>query len=255
MRATAGAGTTARTVVARSATVRSPALRRALLLVVGLALGCGEASPATTDRATVRRVMQPTVEAAGGPAPVVLCADTARSLVRWKGTEAVGSGHAGVVRVAGGRLRLRDGSVVGGDVTVDMRTIAVTDIPAHEVEARRQLREHLAHDEFFGTDRFPTARLVLTEVAGGEHGLYTVSGNLAIRDSVHNVTFEATAPVVTPDAVWATADFAIDRYRWGIEFDGRTSALRNALVDALIQLELTLVATGAACGPAGTASG
>ena len=225
----------------------------ALLLVVGLTLGCGEASPATTDRATVRRAVRPAVDPASGPASTVLCADTARSLVRWKGTEAVGSGHAGVVSVADGRLRLRGTDVIGGAVTVDMRTIAVTDIPAHEVEARRQLRQHLAHEEFFGTDRFPTARLVLTEVSGGAHGLYTVSGNLAIRDSVHNVTFEATAPVVTPDAVWATADFAIDRYRWGIDFDGRTSALRNALVDALIQLELTLVATAAACSTAAAA--
>ena len=219
--------------------------------VVVLALGaCSE--PETVERATVL----PAVAAAGDddpnarePGATTLCVDTARSLVRWRGTEVTGDGHAGVVRVQAGELRLRDGRVRGGRFTVDMRTIAVTDIPPHEVEARRQLRSHLAHEEFFDVATFPTARLVLTDVEAGEHGLHTVSGNLAIRDSVHNVTFEATVPVLTPDAVWATADFGIDRRLWGVDFDGRTSALRNAIVHDLIQLEITLVATAEACGP------
>ncbi|MDX1674541.1 MAG: YceI family protein [Longimicrobiales bacterium] len=176
-----------------------------------------------------------------------LCVDTARSRVAWRGTERVGSGHAGTVDLAHGRLRLRDGAVVGGAFTVDMQTIAITDIPAREVEARRTLRRHLAHEEFFGVDRFPTARLVLTDVVPLGAAAYRVTGDLAIRDSVHAVTFHAAAPVVTDTLVRATAALDFDRYRWGIDFDGLTSALRNALVDPMIQLRLRLVATGATC--------
>lgn len=229
---------------ARRAPAPSPCPRpeAAVLAACLLAAACGE--PEAVERATVLPAV-PVAEAeprATAPGEVALCVDTARSLVRWRGTEVAGDGHAGVVRLAGGELRLRDGAPVGGAFTVDMGTIAVTDIPPHEVEARRQLRRHLSHEEFFAVDRFPVARLVLTDVRGGEHGLWRVSGNLAIRDSTHNVTFEATAPVLTEEEAWATADFAIDRQLWGITFDGRTSALRDAIVHDLIRLEVGLVA-------------
>ena len=227
-----------------------PAVLAAAIVAAGVAASCSE--PSDTDRATVRPAVAATAGAdasadagAAGLADesaVVLCVDTGRSLVRWRGTEVGGGKHEGVLRLGHGHLLMQGDSVAGGEFTVDMRTIAITDIPEHEVEARRQLRSHLAHEEFFGVERFPTARLELTEVSGGEHGIYTVSGDLAIRDSVHNVTFEATAPIVTPEAVWATADFGIDRYQWGVEFDGRTSSLRNAIVHDLIRLEINLVA-------------
>lgn len=224
-----------------------PATRTALLAAFLAAAGaCSEPEP-VKPAAVLPAVDADRVE---GPADRTLCVDTAPSLVRWRGTKVGGGSHEGVVRLEGGRLRLRDGGVTGGEFTVDMTTIAVTDIPPHEVEARRQLRSHLSHEEFFGVDRFPTAHFVITRVREGRHGLQTVSGNLTIRDSVHNVTFEATAPIVTPEAVWASADFSIDRQLWGIDFDGRTSALRNAIVHDPIQLDLTLVARRDACGAA-----
>ena len=202
-----------------------------------------EAGPAAAARSGVTGA--PAV--AGANPTDTLCIDTARSRVRWRGTEVGGGGHEGVVRLSAGRLRRRDGEVAGGEFTVDMRTLSVTDIPPHEVEARRQLRSHLAHEEFFGVDRFPTATFVITDLDGGEHGLYTVSGDLAIRDSVHNVTFRASATVLERDRAWATASFRFDRRRWGIDFDGATSALRNALVHDDIQLRLELVADRRSC--------
>ena len=220
-------------------------------------LGDADPGPPAPDPAIVRPAVAAVADMGGGADPAldssvaVLCADTERSLVRWRGTKLGGGKHEGVVRLADGRLvvdeEAGESRVVGGSFTVDMRTIAITDIPPHEVEARRQLRSHLAHEEFFGVERFPIARFEITAVEGGEHGIHQVSGDLAIRDSVHNVTFETTAPVVSSEGVWATADFSIDRNLWGVEFDGRTSSLRNAIVDDLIQLEITLVAAGGKC--------
>lgn len=232
--------------------MRRAATRTALLAAFLAAAGaCSEPGAGAARPAAVL----PAVDEAptGSPDDRVLCVDTARSLVRWRGTKVGGGSHEGVVRLAGGRLRLREGRVTGGSFTVDMTSIAVTDIPPREVEARRQLRSHLAHEEFFGVERFPVARFVITSVREGRHGLHEVSGNLAIRDSVHNVTFRAEAPVLSPEAVWATADFSIDRQLWGIDFDGRTSALRDAVVHDPIRLGLRLVADRASCGGGGGA--
>ena len=170
------------------------------------------------------------------------------AMVRWRGTEVGGGGHEGIVRLASGRIRVRDSTVTGGAFTVDMRTIEITDIPEHEPVPRRRLRNHLEHEEFFAVERFPTARFVITEVERGDHGVFTVSGNLAIRDSVHNVTFEADAPVLSTDDLWATARFSFDRHLWGVAYDGTISRITDDLVHDDIQLEITLVARSAADG-------
>ncbi|NIP79325.1 MAG: hypothetical protein GWM90_08975 [Gemmatimonadetes bacterium] len=221
------------------------------LLAPTILAACGDApSGFAADRAEIR----PLAVAAVGAAATPLCVDTARSVVRWRGTK-VGGKHEGIVKLAGGRLHLREDSVVGGDLTVDMRTIAVTDIPPHEAEARRQLRSHLAHEEFFAVDRFPFATFTITGVEGGEHGIYDVSGNLTVRDSVGNITFQATAPRAGSDGVWATAAFTLDRQRWGVRFDGATSALRDAIVHDEIQLQLVLAADPGSCRAAGDERG
>lgn len=199
----------------------------------------------------------------------VLCVDTRRSVVRWRGTKVTGGSQEGTVRLSDGRLHLRDGRIAGGDFLVDMTTIAVTSIPDRDATARAMLERHLAHEEWFGVERFPTARLVLTSLtpydgnglpAGAGSGrddrhVYRVSGILAVRDSVHPVRFEAVATAPTGQEVRAKADLVIDRQRWGVRFDGATSALRNLLVRDPIELGLELVARADACEVASTASG
>lgn len=181
-----------------------------------------------------------------------LCADIDRSVVRWRGTEFRGRGkHEGIVRLASGRLNVQDSVVTGGTFVIDMNTITIADIPQHEVVPRRRLRTHLRDEDFFAVDRFPVAAFVITGVRPQPGpGRYSVSGNLTVRDSTHNISFEASAPLVSEDRVWASARVSIDRHRWGVSFIG--SRLTKDLVDPLIQLELSLVATSesSACGPA-----
>lgn len=199
----------------------------------------------------------------------VLCADTRRSVVRWRGTKVTGGTQEGVVRLSDGRLHVRDGRITGGDFLVDMTTIAVTSIPDRDATARGILERHLAHEEWFGVERFPTARLVLTSLTpydgngrvagprsdGDDRQGYRVSGILAVRDSVHPVRFAAVATAPTAREMRAKADLVIDRQRWGVRFDGATSALRNLLVRDEVELGLELVARADACEVASAASG
>lgn len=92
--------------------------------------GAARSEPEPVERATVLPAVPVAEEATDDDA--TLRVDTSRSLVRWKGTEMVGSGHEGVVRLADGGLCVRDGAVTGGAFAVDLRTIAVTDISRHE---------------------------------------------------------------------------------------------------------------------------
>jgi polyisoprenoid-binding protein YceI len=202
----------------------------------------------------------------GRPAPfpagaTAYCVDRDASIVRWRGTK-VGGSHEGSVALAGGRLGVLDGAVVAGYVAVDMTSMEVTDLP--DPEERRTLLTHLAHGEFFDVDRFPTATLRIVDVAGAPRGAgtpetagsqrYLLDGNLIIRDSIHGVTLPVAARV-GPEAIHATTGVRIDRFRWGVRFDGATSLLANAIVDDAFDLEADIVARRDACINAGTATG
>jgi polyisoprenoid-binding protein YceI len=167
--------------------------------------------------------------------------DLAQTVVRWKGTKFWGLGkHEGVVRLASGELQVQSGNLMGGTFVIDMTTIAVTDIPAHEPVPRRRLENHLKSDDFFAVGSYPAARFKLDEVnrQGGQR--YRVTGTLTMRGRSHPVTFDARVETTEPDALVARAQFSIDRQKWGVAYRG--SRLTDDLVDDEIHLDLYLVA-------------
>ncbi|MEO7522383.1 MAG: hypothetical protein ABIW79_11260, partial [Gemmatimonas sp.] len=82
--------------------------------------------------------------------PAHLTVDIRRSVVRWKGTKFRGRGkHEGTVHLASGALSVCGATVCGGTFVLDMRSIAVTDIPVHETVPRTRLANHLNSRDFF----------------------------------------------------------------------------------------------------------
>ena len=178
--------------------------------------------------------------------------DVAASVVRWKGTKFGGRGkHEGVVRIASGTVTLCEARVCGGQFTIDMRSIEVTDIPAHEPVPRARLTEHLNSRDFFWTERYPSAAFRLIDARPMGAAGYRVSGDLTIREVTKRIEFPATAGACT-DALSAApaartrtcidARFELDRDEWGITY--RFDPIRNLLVDDTMSFHLTLVLTG-----------
>ena len=185
-------------------------------------------------------------EQVSGALPV----DLRRSVVRWRGTKFRGRGkHEGTVHLAAGTLALCGARVCGGRFVLDMRSIAVTDIPAHEPEARARLTTHLQSPDFFWTERHPTATFVLRQVtlrqvtlrqvtpAGGT--THRVSGELTLRGVTRPMSFAATLDERAGGERRVGATFRLDRQHWGIEY--RYDPIRNEIVDDEIALELELV--------------
>ncbi len=170
-----------------------------------------------------------------------LWVDVEQTVIKWKGTKFWGLGkHEGIVRLASGSLRVREGKLLGGSFIIDMTSIAVTDMPAHEHIPRRRLRNHLMSDDFFAVETYPTAVFVLTSLSQQEGRTYHTAGNLTMRGRTHPVTFETEMVSLTHDRVEATAQFSINRQDWGVAYRG--SSLTNDLVDDEIYLDVYLVA-------------
>jgi polyisoprenoid-binding protein YceI len=150
--------------------------------------------------------------------------DPAASIVGWVGTKQTGQ-HNGTFKLSNGVLTLEDGSLKGGSFSIDVASLAVTDLTG---EDKSKLEGHLKSPDFFEADRFPTARFEITSIAPYdaasatsklEGATHIISGNLTLKEVTKNISFPAKVNVAG-NAVTAQADFNIDRTQWNMNYKG-----------------------------------
>jgi polyisoprenoid-binding protein YceI len=158
--------------------------------------------------------------------------NTAKSSIAWVGKKVTGQ-HSGTVNFKDGSLTWKDGKVTAGSFTVDMTSIAVTDLKAGE--GKEKLEGHLKAADFFGTDKFTTAKIVFTSVKlkANSKSIYTVTADLTIKNVTKPVTFELTAGKTI-----ATTSFNVDRTKYGIEY--KSGSIFDGLGDTAISDEFEL---------------
>ncbi len=159
--------------------------------------------------------------------------DVKASQIKWKGTKMRGLGkHEGTIGLKDGYLVLSDDKLVGGMFMVDMHSMEVTDIPAHEPIPRRNLINHLKSEDFFAVDQFPEAVLRLTSIEEMDSTV-KINGILSMRGISNPVEFEAAKV----DRGYQ-AKILLDRFTWNIAYEG--SWVDRTLVDREIELEVYL---------------
>ena len=169
-----------------------------------------------------------------------LVLDTARSVVRWKGTKFRGRGkHEGTVRLASGFVSMCRTTACGGRFVLDMRSIAVTDIPVEDEVPRMRLQQHLKSRDFFWTEQYPTATFSLREVTLLNGERHRVHGDLLLRGVARSLTFDAQVETLADGGQRIIATLLIDRTKWGVEY--RFDPIRNEIVDDDIELRLDLL--------------
>ena len=158
-----------------------------------------------------------------------------RSSINWAATEMRGlKKRTGKISISKGYLLNVKGETVGGHFIVDMETMDVTDMPAHEVTARSNLIAHLKSADFFDTTRYPVATLALTDVEKVNNDHLKISGNLTIRDVTKNISFFAQKRA---DRI--ISKFTFNRLQFKVSYTGNWAA--KTLVDDDIELAIELV--------------
>jgi len=182
-----------------------------------------------------------TAKAPGGPFPF----DPSSSIVFWTGSNRFNH-HTGTLLLREGSLTMAEGEAVAGDFTLDMASIACTDIA--DPAANAMLVAHLRHEDFFAVDRFPTARFVLKashRLEGRTDGTPThhLRGDFTLRGLTSPIDFEAALHPRVEGGWGLQAHFAIDRTRWNVLYgSGRFFAkLGQHLVNDAIHLHLKLL--------------
>ena len=82
-------------------------------------------------------------------------ADIGASLIYWSGNEVVsGKEHRGTLILNEGAFYIKKGEMKGGRFEIDMKSLTVKDLAAGD--GKERLEGHLASDDFFAIEEFPT---------------------------------------------------------------------------------------------------
>jgi len=131
------------------------------------------------------------------------------SSVTWTGKKVTGS-HTGTIQLKSGHFKVEDEKLIGGEFVMDMTSILNSDLTG---EYKQKLEGHLKSEDFFGVEKYPTAKLIITSVAKKGEGTYGVVANLTIKNETHPVTF---------DLDWkensASAKLSIDRSKFDVRY-------------------------------------
>lgn len=135
--------------------------------------------------------------------------DASKSTITWIGKKVTGQ-HNGTVALKDGNLIFKGKKLTGGNFTVDMPTLTSTDLTGDYLG---KLNGHLKSEDFFGTEKYPTSKLVFKKITAKPNGVYTVTADLTIKDATAPVTFDLTVKGTT-----ATTTLKIDRTKYGIKY-------------------------------------
>ena len=138
-----------------------------------------------------------------------LVADTTQTKLLWLGEKVTGQ-HTGTIKLQSGWLTLQDGKITSGEFLIDMTSLK-------ETENNKMLMGHLKSDDFFGVNKYPTAKLVITGSTPFDKGSGVVNGTLTIKDITNPIEFKATMQK-KDDGTWFFANITVDRTKYNIRY-------------------------------------
>lgn len=174
--------------------------------------------------------------------------DTENSIVNWTGAKPTGT-HTGTISLKEGSFEVADGKVTGGEFTIDMNSINVTDL---EGDDKASLEGHLKGtgedaekvDHFFNVNAHPTSNFKIVTV-DNVNGAYFIKGILTMKGISKPVDFPAEI-MVTDDTVTLTSDpFKINRTTWGVNYGSKSvfDDLKDKFINDDIELVVKVKAT------------
>jgi polyisoprenoid-binding protein YceI len=149
---------------------------------------------------------------AGVAAPKVVNVNKSASSIAWLAKKVTGE-HNGTVGISAGALNVNGNKLIGGNFTIDLKTIKALDIT--DPGYNQKFIGHITSGDFFEIEKFPTASFVITKVAGNQ-----VTGNLTVKGITKSITFPAEI-AVKGGKVTAKANITIDRTDFNIKYGSK----------------------------------
>lgn len=135
--------------------------------------------------------------------------DNQKSKITWTGKKVTGQ-HTGTISLAEGSFTFKDNKISGGSFVIDMLTLK-------DSEGNERLEGHLKSDDFFSTEKNPTAAFIISKIDPKGTDQYAVKGNLTIKGITQEIEFPATIRI-SNGQINAKAVILVDRTKFDIKF-------------------------------------
>jgi len=210
------------------------------LIFLALMAACEEAPKA--DKATTTEA-QSVKEGEGK----VYRIDTIGSTLQWIGTKPTGK-HTGRFLMKQGKLYVKDTSITGGTIAIDMGSLKDMDLSYSDTALQRKLETELKGPLFFDVEQFPVATFEITGVTDFKPSVgndvmmkdanYMIQGNLTIKNVTKNISFPSCIKIAN-GVLTAEAVFNIDRTQWGMTYRADKS-MQDKLINSQVNIQLKL---------------
>ncbi|WP_264537379.1 YceI family protein [Flavobacterium sp. N1736] len=139
---------------------------------------------------------------------------SANSQIDWTGRKVTGA-HNGTIGINEGNFIFNDGKIKGGNIVINTTAIKILDVTDPATNA--QFAGHLASDDFFSSEKFPTASFDILSVKEIAENTSYLEGNLTIKGITHLVGFEASSENHNKNLT-LKGKLVIDRTKYDIKF-------------------------------------
>lgn len=151
------------------------------------------------------------------------------SIITWNVNYSIGKkGHEGTLKLTSGTILVKDGTIRGGNFTIDMNSVHATDMTG---EGAKDLEDHLKSDDFLSTKNYPKGYFTVLNSVSKLTGKLTVSGYLILKGISNSITFPTTV-VETTATIIIKSEFTVDRTLWGINY--QSGSIFGTLKDDMI---------------------
>ncbi len=147
-------------------------------------------------------------------APKKLEVNVKESKLTWIGKK-IGGQHNGIINIQSGYVQLDGKKISGGEVVVDMKTLKNLDLT--DPEYLKKLTDHLNSDDFFATEKNPTAVLKFKSSKETGKDKLEVTADLTIKGKTNKVTFPAEL-MWHGDLLHVKGSMVVDRTNYDIKY-------------------------------------
>jgi len=169
--------------------------------------------------------------------------DTKSTTATWIGKKVTGQ-HTGGISISNGSIITEHGAIKGGTIEFDMNSITNTDLADKEWNGK--LIGHLKSDDFFGTEKNPTAKFEITKATLKSGNDYDIVGKLTIKGITNEITFPALIKMDAKTMV-TIAKITVNRTKFDIKYGSATffETLGDKALSDDFELNVNVVATAA----------
>ena len=153
--------------------------------------------------------------------------DLGKSVLKWKASKGAAGfklgSHYGKIKFLDGDIQSKNGNLVGGNFTVDMKNFTVEDMSGTWAQ---KFIGHVKSADFFAVDKHPTSKLIIKSVKNGK-----ALANLTINGKTNTVSFKVKS---SNDSF--SGKLVFDRTKFNINY-GKDESLGDKFIHKEVELE------------------